>query len=301
MSILSVPFVADTVARLFGKLSALAPRVRRQFPEIDGDTYTLSVPTRHGGVECTIYRPPSDADEKPPVYVNAHGGGFVIGYSWQDDPWCRYLAAHAKVAVVNVDYATAPRSRFPAAIEQLFDVLRWASSAERDWDGLRLCVGGQSAGGALAAGAARLALENGGPKIALQVLHYPPLDLVTPPRQKHAAGGRPFLRPWMGEIFDTAYIPNPDLRLDRLASPAWGSNGDGIKGIAPALVITAERDRLRDEAAVYAGKLDAAESLVEYRDVPGVDHGYNLVGGSEEITRRMYDFIIDHVARAVRT
>src|ERR1700694_938362 len=86
-------------------------------------------------------------------------------------------------------------------------------SFKQDWDGSRLCVGGQSAGGNLCAAAARLALENGGPQIKLQVLHYPPLDLVTSTKDKHAAGGRTaFFRPRMGDIIDTAYIPDPKQR-----------------------------------------------------------------------------------------
>jgi acetyl esterase/lipase len=133
------------------------------------------------------------------------------------------------------------------------------------------------------------------------VLHYAPLDLVTKAKDKRALGGRKAVfRPWMGEILDTAYIPNPDQRRDRLASPAWGANGDNIDGIAPALVITAEFDRLRDEAAAYACKLAAAGSLVDYHDVRGVDHGYNILGESKEVTQRMYDLIADHVANATR-
>jgi acetyl esterase len=75
-----------------------------------------------------------------------------------------------------------------------------------------------------------------------------------------------------------------------------GTNGDNIKGVAPALVITAELDRLHDETAAYARKLDAAGSLVEYRDVLGVDHGYNILGDSKGITRQIYDFSADHMA-----
>src|SRR6185312_11128946 len=139
-----------------------------------------------------------------------------------------------------------------------------AAEANRDWDGTRLCVGGQSAGGNLSAAAARLALEHRTPVIALQVLHYAPLDLVTPTRDKPSSiGARAVMKPWMGEVFDTAYIPDRAQRRDRLASPAWGGNGDGIRGIAPAVVVTAEHDRLRGEAQKYAEKLDAAGSLVE--------------------------------------
>ncbi|MDT5251425.1 MAG: hypothetical protein QOE48_6140 [Mycobacterium sp.] len=202
-----------------------------------------------------------------------------------------------QVVVVNADYALAPQRRFPVPVEQIYDVLQWAATVTRDWDGSRLCVGGQGAGGNLSAAAARLALENCGPQIKLQVLHYPPLDLVTRAKDKHAAGGRKaVLRLWMGDVLDTAYIPDPEQRRDRLASPAWGTNGDNIKGVAPALVITAELDRLHDETAVYARKLDAAGSLVEYRDVLGVDHGYNILGDSKGITRQIYDFIADHMA-----
>jgi acetyl esterase len=201
--------------------------------------------------------------------------------------------------VVNVDYDTAPRYHFPVPVEEAYDVVAWASAAERDWDGSRLCVGGQSAGGSLTAAVARLALEKGGPGIALQVLHYAVLDLVTPPRDKPAPVGKSAVPVWLSEVFDGAYIRDPAQRGHYLASPAWGANADGIEGIAPALVITAERDRLRAEAAAYARKLDTAGSLAEYHDVPGVDHGYDIRGESPEVTRQAYAFIAGHVARAV--
>ena len=111
----------------------------------------------------------------------------------------------------------------------MYDVLVWAAAAEREWDGNKLCVGGQSAGGSLSAAAARLALEQGGPEIKLQMLHYAPLDLVTASKDKRSAlGDKAVMRPWMSEVFDTAYIPDPAQRRDRLASPAWGDNADDI-------------------------------------------------------------------------
>jgi acetyl esterase/lipase len=273
-----------------------------RFPEIPGRTTLIEIPTRHGDVAATVYHPQAGA-EKPAVYVNVHGGGFVVGHREQDDPWCRFLAEQANVVVVNVDYLLAPGHRFPTPVEQIYDVLTWASAPEREWDGTRLCVGGQSAGGSLSAGAARLALENGtangGPKIALQVLHYPPLDLVTATKDKHSpAGAKAVLKPWMGEVFDTAYIPDRAQRSDRLASPVWGANADGLDGIAPALIVTAEYDRLRDEAWQYAQKLDAVGALAEYHEVPGVDHGYNIMSNAAEVTRNVYERIAGHVRRA---
>jgi len=299
MSIMSVPVVADSVAWLMGAISGVAPTRGGRFPEIKADTYPVAVPTRHGTVRCTVYRPPATETSRRAVYVNVHGGGFVIRYPEQDDPLCRYLANCAGVVVLNVDYATAPRARFPVAIEQVYDVLQWASSPDREWDGTRLCAGGQSAGGSLVAAAARLSLERGGPRVSLQVLHYPPLDMVTPRNRNRGSGHRSVVRPWMAEVFNTAYIPDPGQRAHRLASPAYGSNGDDISGIAPALVIAAEYDPLTEGAAVYAAKLEAAGSLVEYREVRGVNHGYDILNESEPVTREMYDFIAGHVMRAV--
>jgi acetyl esterase len=287
------------VARLFAALINPSPKPGVRFPEITARTTEITIETRHGPVAATIYRPHSRTTN-PGVYVNVHGGGFVVGHREQDDPWCRYLATHANVVVLNTDYVLAPHKRFPSPVEQIYDVLRWASAPERDWDGARLCVGGQSAGGSLSAAASRMALETRGPTIALQVLHYPPLDLVTGASEKRSPlGSKAVLRPWMSEVFDTAYIPDRGRRRDRLASPSWGTNADDIAGIAPALVITAEYDRLRGEAKRYADKLDAAGSLAEYVEVRGVDHGYNIMSDATEVTRQMYDLIAGHVRRAI--
>jgi acetyl esterase/lipase len=289
--------VADAAALLFRAVNPI-PKAAVNFRDIARRTTTESIPTRHGPVIATIYHP-VPAPARPAVYVNVHGGGFVVGHPEQDDPWCRYLAAFGKVVVVNPDYVLAPRRRFPAQPEQIYDVVRWASDASRPWDGHKLCVGGQSAGGNLATAAARLALENDGPRISLQVLHYATLDLVTATKDKESPLGRKaLLKPWMGDVFDTAYIPDPAQRRHRLASPAWGANADDLAGIAPALVITAEYDRLRGEAVRYASKLEAVGALVAHHDVHGVDHGYNIRSNAKYLTRNTYHLITTEVVRA---
>jgi acetyl esterase/lipase len=103
----------------------------------------------------------------------------------------------------------------------------------------------------------------------------------------------------MGAVFDTAYVPDRAQRRDRLVSPAWGTNADNITGIAPALIVTAEFDRLRAEGKRYADKLEAVGSLAEYVEVRGVDHGYNIMSNATETTRQMYDLITGHVKRAI--
>jgi len=297
MSLLGTAPIAAAFARLVQH--GPGPRIPAEitFAELSARTETAIIPTRHGAVRATVYWPDEPAGDPPPAYVNFHGGGFVVRHPEQDDPLCRYLAAMAGVAVINVDYDVAPQHRFPHPVEQAYDAVRWASSAHRGWDGARLCVGGQSAGGALAAGAARLALEDHGPQICLQVLHYPVLDLATPVRHKRAAG-ESFLTVPVAEVFDAAYAPLPAAKRNRLASPAWGPNGNDITGIAPALVITCGIDRLHDEGLVYAWRLATAGALREHLDLPEANHGYNQLSRDRGLVERGYALIAKHVIAA---
>ncbi|MDR1430819.1 MAG: alpha/beta hydrolase [Propionibacteriaceae bacterium] len=289
---------ADGVA----KLAQRAPGSARiasdiAFADIPATTLDARVPTRHGPVPVTVYLPEAEPSSAG-VYINLHGGGFVMRHPEQDDPLCRFIAARAGVSVVNVDYIPAPQSRFPGPVEQAFDVALWAAAPGRPWDGSRIAVGGQSAGGALAAGTARLALERGAPKIALQVLLYPPLDLCVPARSKMAKGKESFLAR-MGPAFDAAYCPDPQDRQDRLISPAGKADQASIVGIAPALVVTAGRDILRDEAVRYASRLGDAGALIGHIDIPSVGHGFNILGAPREIVLPVYQRIAREASRAV--
>lgn len=281
MSLLTTPFVADTVARFMGSFSPRPASGPLGFPEIPGNVQEVRVPTRHGDLACTLYAPTTDSENLPGVYVNFHGGGFVVPGRRQDDPWCRYLAAAAGCYILNVEYSTAPRVRFPIPVEQAYDVTLWAAGERRPWDFTRVAVGGQSAGGNLAAGAALMALDAQSSHISLQVLHYPPLDLVTDIRLKPSPLSKTVLRGWMRDVFDTAYIPDVSQRQDRLASPAWGPNADDLSGIAPAIVATCEYDRLRGEGVTYARRLAAVGALISHVDIPKADHGYNLLTNRE--------------------
>src|ERR1700743_1515039 len=164
MSMLGRPLIADALARLLQRRPGPRPPSRLPFAELPARTETVTIPTRHGDVRAVVYWPEAGGDLVP-VYVNFHGGGFVVRHPEQDDPLCRYLAAHAGVAVVNVDYDVAPDHRFPEPVEQAYDAVRWAAGPGHGWDGSRLCVGGQSAGGSTAAGGARLAVVAGGPGV----------------------------------------------------------------------------------------------------------------------------------------
>lgn len=301
MSLWSTPVVADTVARVMqagvrAGERRLSTRSRARFPDRPGVTEQLDVPTSLGAAPTTVYRPPTEAGP-PAVHVNLHGGGFVLPGGGQDDAACRLLAHEAGVVVLDVDYVLAPQHRFPAAAHQVHEVLRWVArhGEQHGWDGERLSVGGQSAGGGLAAAAARLAWEQGDPAIRLQVLHYPPLDLTVAARDKTSPRPRPLLRPWMGDVFDTAYAPDPTTRPDRLASPAGPADTTDLTGIAPAVVVAAGDDILATEAQRYARRLDDVGALAELRVVPGADHAYDM--SDDALALETYGMVAGHLRR----
>lgn len=303
MSVFSRPFVSTAIARSLQAATGagatrMAVSARGRLPEFVADIEKLEVPTRVGTAKITIYRAAnasSPTGALPAVHINLHGGGYVLALTDMDDPVCRALAVQSGSVVINVDYVVAPQHPFPAPSDQVFEVMEWvaANGEQNGWDGSRLTIGGQSAGGGLAAAVARLAFERGGPRIALQVLHYPPLDLSVAAGSKRSPIARPMLRPWMGEVYDTAYVPDPGARTDRLVSPAGAADRADLTGIAPAVIVAAEQDILRDEARRYADRLDAAGSLVEYREVAGSDHGYDLK--DDERARNSYRFIAAHI------
>ncbi|MEU9157507.1 alpha/beta hydrolase fold domain-containing protein [Streptomyces sp. NPDC048417] len=309
MSLLARPSVAALGAKTMQRLTLLASRrpsgpgsdaaSHARLPEFPRTTRELTVPTTVAPARATVYLPPS-GDPSPPVHVNFHGGGYVMSLTELDDPLCRFLAAEAGVAVVNVDYVVAPQHPFPAPPRQAYEVVRWVAehAAEQGWNGSRLTVGGQSAGGGLAAAVARQALTAGDPSIALQVLHYPPLDLATNAADKRASITKPMLRPWMAEVFDTSYVPDPKRRSDPLVSPAHPSDTADLTGIAPALVITAEYDLLRAEGERYAERLRAAGALAGHHEVAGADHGYD--GKDDAKAREVYALIARRVRAATR-
>ena len=269
----------------------------QRLPEYPRHTRELTIPTSVAPAPVVIYTPESSR-QRPPVHVNFHGGGFVLPQLGLDDALCRFLAAEAGVVVIDVDYVVAPQHRFPEPTRQVYEVVEWvaAHGAEQGWDGSRLSIGGQSAGGSLAAAVARQALELGGPAIALQVLHYPACDLVTRIRTKRSSIKRPVLRPWMCDVFDNAYAPDRAQRADRLLSPAHSSDTADLHGIAPALIITAAQDVLQAEGQRYAERLERHQALVAYHEIPNADHGYDQ--RDMALARSVYALIAQHIARA---
>jgi acetyl esterase len=232
-----------------------------------------------GSIPLRVYRPAGVPDStRLPGYVYFHGGGWVIGDLDTHDVICRQLTAEAGVSVVSVDYRLAPEHKFPAAADDAWAATRWvvAHAAELGVDAGRLAVGGDSAGGTLAAVVALLARDAGGPAIALQVLLYPVTDLAAESRSyQDFADGYMLTRDGM-RWFTAHYLKAPSDAADWRASPL---RAPSLAGLPPALVVTAGFDPLRDEGETYARRLRDAGVRVDYVCYGGMIHGFVPMGG----------------------
>jgi acetyl esterase len=212
-----------------------------------------------------------------PALIYFHGGGWVIGDLESHDQVCRALANAASCIVVAVDYRLAPEHKFPAAADDAIAALQWiaTNAARLGIDAARLAVGGDSAGGNLAAVAAIDARERGGPPIRLQFLVYPVADMSLdwPSAERHAQQ-LPLTRAAM-DWFIAHYLRSPADKADWRASPLRAAS---LKGLPPALIITAGFDPLCDEGQAYARALSAAGVNVEHEPFPGQIHGFLSMG-----------------------
>ncbi|WDF50974.1 alpha/beta hydrolase [Paenibacillus sp. KACC 21273] len=234
------------------------------------------IPTTYGDAPVTVHIPDREVAHPLPVFVNFHGGGFVMGDPKMDDPWCSVIADRAECIVINVDYVLAPEHKFPAPVYQSYEVVKWIAehAEELRIDATRIAVGGHSAGGNLAAAICLLNKERGDElNIVYQVLDYAPLDLATDPEQKPQF---PEAIPNdISRIFNACYLENPEDARNPLASPVFAPS---LTGLPSALVITAERDSLAAETVGYAKQLEEAGVQVTAKQYAGAAHGFTHNG-----------------------
>lgn len=228
----------------------------------------VGVPTRHGEVRCAVHRPPGVA--LPPVHVHLHGGAFIMRHPAMDDFFARFLVERADVAVVAVDYDTAPQVRYPVAQEQAHDVAAHLADHghELGLDGARLGIGGFSAGGNLAASACLQARDRGTFTARLQLLGVPSLDLAESYADKCPVG-TPMLGPDVHDLVRSTYFRDTGRRAEPYASPL---RAPSLAGLPPTLLLTAELDLLRREGDAYARRLREDGVDVRHVVVPGRDH-----------------------------
>ncbi|HEV7297973.1 MAG TPA: alpha/beta hydrolase [Tepidisphaeraceae bacterium] len=250
-------------------------------PEPMASVNNRNVTTADGrNVPVRVYTPKTQRQGPLPVLVYAHGGGWVIATLDTYDASCRALAKMADCVVVSVDYRQAPENKFPAAPEDVYGVLQWASknASEINGDPKRIAIGGESAGGNLATVACLIAKDRGGAMPVHQLLVYPITnnDFSTPSYQANAEA-KPLNKAMMQWFFKHYLAANASDAQNKYVSPLKASQGE-LSGLPPATVITAEIDPLMSDGQQYAEKLRAAGVEITNRNFNGVTHEFFGMG-----------------------
>jgi acetyl esterase len=239
------------------------------------ETEDIEVPGPNGPLPARVYRP--DDEGKVPTIVFMHGGGFIIGDIETHDNQCRMVCREVGAVVVSVAYRLAPEAPFPAGVEDAVAATRWIAEHIADFGGDpdRLAIAGDSAGGNLAAVVAQVLRDEGGPRLAAQLLVYPSTDFAGdyPSRAENAEGY--FLTLADMEWFANHYVGEASDLTDRRLSPLLAED---LAGLPPAVVVTAEYDPLRDEGEAYAHALEREGVPVTLRRYDGLIHGFFDLG-----------------------
>jgi acetyl esterase len=290
----------------FGQLAPTTARAqyaelcRRTRKHCDWDVAASDheIPGPAGSLRARLYRPCRSGSAPLPTLLFFHGGGWCIGNIDTHDPVCRQIAHEAQCAVLSLDYRLAPEHPFPAAVEDCFAALRFAAADGRSLgiDVRRLAVGGDSAGGNLAAVLALLA-RDAGIAIAGQLLFYPATDFALdyPSRRDYGAG---FLLTRESTDWFGGHYVDPQWHEDWRASPLRASD---LRGLPPAIVIVGGCDMLCDESRLYAEALAKAGNEVGLYVYPGMIHGFVTMGGmiaaADQAIGQSADFLSSIFAR----
>lgn len=249
-------------------------------------------------VPVRVYRP--SAGELP-VVIYAHGGGWTLLSIAAADTLCRTLALDTQCVVVSVGYRLAPEHPFPAAFDDVWAVTAWAADGGLGWVPSRLAVGGDSAGGNLAAGIALTARDTGRFSLDLQLLLYPAtnIDFETPsmvslgPDPRFRLTRNAMVWFWSNYLGDLATSPHTD---DQRAVPAAATS---LAGVARAIVVTPGYDPLKDDGKIYAQRLAAAGVPVELIEPHTLPHGFGMMLGAVPAARTSLADITTRVRRAM--
>ena len=286
----------DDVAAARAQLDFLAGSFKQNIPV--AAVTNLSIPGPAGPITVRHYRP---ADGVGPVLVFYHGGGQAIGSLDTHDDLCRKICRDGAVHVLSVDYRLAPEHKAPAGSDDAFAAYKWAIDHAAEFGATpdRVAVGGDSAGGNLAAVVAQRARNDGVSPPALQLLIYPVTNYRDETRSQTLFADGYFLTKrdlhWFRDKFlDGAELDASDPRVSPLLA-------DDLTGLPPALVLTGGFDPLRDEGRQYADAMRAAGVAVDHREFGSLVHGFAnffpLGGGSATATAEMISALRAHLAR----
>ncbi|MFJ7754322.1 alpha/beta hydrolase [Peribacillus muralis] len=269
---------------IIAKLLRLLPNEAKKTPMIPLQQVKMKknvlVETSVQRTYLSLYYPLEAIQEKLPVYINFHGGAFIMNEKEMDDPYCRFLANQAACVVLNVDYAKAPEYPFPKPIEQGYDIIQWVKGRADDLniDAGKIMVGGQSSGANIAAAICLYLEEKGDDQPLLQVLSCPMLDFVTPHGDKPERDKWRSRYPQVAHFINMCYVPDKELAGHPHASPVRAEISDRL---ASALILIAEYDAFRPEAECYAEKLKAAGINVQDVLFKDCSHAFTHLGPKE--------------------
>jgi acetyl esterase len=226
----------------------------------------FTIPVRDGEIRARRYTP----DNPAATILWVHGGGWVICDLESHDAMCRILANESGCRVIAIDYRRAPEYPFPVPLEDSWDALHWVANKHGERP---LILGGDSAGGDIAAVLALRARDRGGPELMQQVLVYPVTDhdFTTTSYQQHGSGNETFLTTAEMKWFWHQYLPDPIARDNPEASPL---RAEDLTGLPPATVVTAGYDPLHDEGLAYAERLRAAGAPVTHHHYDDMIHAF---------------------------
>jgi acetyl esterase len=269
-------------------------------PQIHVTVNDISLPGPAGEIPARHYRPASGV--AAPLLVFYHGGGWTIGDLDSHDALCRLTCRDAGIHVLSVDYRLAPEHRAPAAVEDAYAAFQWAyeHAAELGATPGWVAVGGDSAGGNLAAVVCQLARDAGGPTPVLQWLIYPRTDFAGQTRSMSLFARGFLLTKRDMDWFESQYLKGSGIdKTDPRVSPLLA---ESLSGLAPALIAVAGFDPLRDEGENYAAALRAAGTAVDLRSMGSLTHGFAnlfpLGGGSAVATSELISALRAHLSRA---
>jgi acetyl esterase len=283
--------------------SALASRTFDNLPDDVRTTEHYIFLTQEDGIRARVYIPDHPRDQALPVLVYLHGGGWVAGSIETHDPFCRLLASAAKVSIVSVAYRLAPEAQHPAAVDDALTAVRWAIEQCAKWDGdpERLALGGDSAGGHLAAVAAnRLAADPEGPRLQALALLYPVTDHPSGAHASYAENATGYGLEANGMVwYWNQYLGDEAEPDDSEVSPLRAPVPSGLPA---TLVTTAQFDVLRDEGIAYARKLESAGVPVTHLHSPDMHHNFPVSPGtvarfpqSHEALEQIAAFLREHL------
>ena len=275
------PFEQMTPQEARAALAGLQSSVRVDLP--DADVVGRTITTDGQTVKLVVVRPVG-LTGTPPVFMFFPGGGWVLGDFSTHERLVRELVAGSGAAAVFVEYDRSPEAHYPVAINQAYAATSWvaAHGSEIGVDGGRLAVAGNCAGGNMTAVVALMAKDRGRPNIRCQVLMWPATNAAfdTASYDQFAEGH--FLTRSMMKWFWDSYTTDPRERQDVYASPLQANN-ERLKGLAPAIIQTAEMDVLRDEGEAYARKLDQAGVDVVSTRYNGLIHECGLLNATSQV------------------